>query len=109
MQTVADRYGQQGIHTILLALADTIAAKQGFNYTASGPVVPIFLDVAEGRIEGVDTTPPRIRWAGRFVAARAAQDQHQCQALLDSCAGFDELIDGVSGMFEILVELTGAL
>jgi hypothetical protein len=46
-------------------------------------VRPLWADPGTGRIEAdADAVSPPARWAGRFIAARAALDHEQCQALI---------------------------
>ena len=79
--------------TLLYATADThiLAQEQRFGRRPDNVevVMPVWLDVATGRIGGAAGVPPAPRWAGRFVAARAAGDRQQCEALLKVLAGLD--------------------
>lgn len=79
--------------TMLYAAADIqLAAHE--NRVGRAPdgaevVEPVWVEAGTGRVGGADDVPPAPRWAGRFIAARAAGDRQQCEALIRVLAGLD--------------------
>jgi hypothetical protein len=103
VQELAGRFEGPGIQVLLIGLADTMLIHQG------GPppgvtdavVVPLWLDNV-GNIADVDDVRPEIRWAGRFIAARAADDEDACSALVNSIASDEEFTSCVCAMLEVV-------
>lgn len=74
--------GGEGVQTALLAWSDTLIAERP---SPSGlPVHLVFWDAETcGRVEP-ECVPDRALWAGRMLAARAAEDKDMWFALLDA-------------------------
>lgn len=89
---MAVRFGANGMRLLLLGLADTIVIHQWGRaplITQEGDpslvaVSPLWMDTTGVLCEDPEKIPPPVRWAGRFVAARAANDRAGCEALLSS-------------------------
>jgi hypothetical protein len=84
MQRIGDECGQVGIRRAVLGWSDTLIARMG--HTPGQPVAIAFQQAETGRIDTADSeyVPDRVRWAGRVIAARAADDQATWDALMDS-------------------------
>jgi hypothetical protein len=93
-----DLFGGIGMQVLIIGLADTmLAAHGGATPSPDVLVAPVWIDCC-GNIGGADDVPPAIRWAGRFVAARAADDFDAAQALIQSCADDDEFSENLSAL-----------
>lgn len=89
VQKIAERYGPDVIPRVLLAMVDTVLARA--SHTPDGTAVRVaWMQAETGHVQTADEVPPAIRWAGRFFAARAADDQTQAEALLDSIRSAEE-------------------
>ncbi len=79
--------GPVAVMTLISVAADThIAAMERVHglLPAGEAVQPVWVDVDTGRrFYGADDVDPVWRWAGRYVAARAAGDAAQCEALVN--------------------------
>lgn len=74
----------------MLAWID-ILLTDGYGVTEFRPVGLTFHDERTGSaIQADGTVPPRVVWAGRLVAARAAGDRDTCDALLISATSGDD-------------------
>lgn len=75
--------GATGIVTAILGWSDTLIARVP-NLTGR-PVRLAFMNADSGRIdENADDVPDETRWAGRLLAARAADDEATWNALVDA-------------------------
>jgi hypothetical protein len=90
---LAERFDGPGIQILIVGLADTMVHAQGGDELPPGitddMVVhrPVWIDQNGDTIDNATEVPrPDIRWAGQFIAARAAFDEDACAALVDSCA-----------------------
>jgi hypothetical protein len=103
VQELHDSYPGEGIQLLLLALSDTLLRHQGGTPPQPDAVVlPMWVDTATGTTSLADDVPPPIRWAGRFIAARAANDEDACAALFNSIATDEEFTENVCAVLEIV-------
>lgn len=109
VEALQDRYGPPGISFLIVALADAVLAHQGIERGGDALVLPVWLDSTQQRCGSADDVPPRVRWAGRFIAARAADDEATAVALLDSLVDDAEFSDRVSALMEITVDTLNEL
>ena len=98
--------GPRAVSTLLSTVADTHIAAHERQHGQLPPdevVAPVWVNVDTGRIAGADGVAPMWRWAGRWVAARAAGDRDQCEALLGALhqLGVDELIEHVGALLQM--------
>jgi hypothetical protein len=100
VQAVHDRYGGEGIQVLLLGLADAMLFHQGGPAMTEEPVMPVWVDTT-GAVGNADDVRPAVRWAGRFIAARAADDAVACAALVKSCTSDVEFSQNVCAMLEV--------
>jgi hypothetical protein len=100
LQAMHDLYGGDGIQVLLYGLADAILVPQGGPGMPGELVMPVWVDPT-GAIGNADDVPPAVRWAGRFVAARAVGDEAACTALVDSCTSDAEFCQNVCAMLEV--------
>ncbi|MCP2339221.1 hypothetical protein [Actinomadura rupiterrae] len=93
LQQVGDECGPDGVDRALLALCDTAIHVSGI--VPGTPVAISWQAVdGDGAITGPDeVTRPEVVWAGRMLAARAADDEEQWDALL-AAAPEDEIAFG---------------
>lgn len=78
--------GPMAVMTLISVAADThiAAVERAHGLLPAGKAVqPVWVDVDTGRVSGADDVDPVWRWAGRYVAARAAGDAAQCEALVN--------------------------
>lgn len=101
VQELADRFGGPGIQVLLIGLADTMLIHQGGWANADDLVLPLWTD-SDGNIADVEDVRPEFRWAGRFIAARAADDEDACAALVNSITSDDEFTACVCAMLEVV-------
>jgi len=95
--------GGEGIQLLLAALADTLIIHQGGPPDSNAVVVPMWVDTINGGgLELADDVPPPVRWAGRFIAARAADDEPACAALYNSITTDEEFRDNIIAMLDIV-------
>jgi hypothetical protein len=90
---LAERFNGPGIQILLVGLADTMVHAQGGDELPSGVTPdmvihrPLWIDEYGDTIDNAtEVARPDIRWAGQFIAARAALDEDACAALVNSCA-----------------------
>src|SRR5437773_9726532 len=76
--------GTDWLGVAIVAWVDTFIAHthRGFEY--GGPVAVAWLHLPTGQVETADEVTPAMRWAGRLIAARAADDEASFYALLRS-------------------------
>lgn len=82
VQRISDECGQVGVGRAILGWSDTLISRMG--HTPGKPVAIAFQQAETGRIDTADSeyVPDRVRWAGRVIAARAADDQPTWDALM---------------------------
>jgi hypothetical protein len=100
VQAMRARYGDEGIQVFLLGLADEVLVHQGGPGMLGELVMPVWVD-STGAVGNADDVPPAVRWAGRFIAARAAHDAAACAALVNSCTSYVEFIKNICAMLEV--------
>jgi hypothetical protein len=92
--------GDDGLLLAIQARVDTFIAR--FDLRAKGdrrpPVRMMWLNVESGQVETADETSPKMRWAGRLIAARIADDPDTYYALLKAPAGGSELGDHIMAL-----------
>lgn len=87
VQAVNDKCGSGGIATAILVWSDTLIDYNPGTTGDGRPVRLAFMNADTGHVdldENADAVPEQFRWAGRVIAARAAQDQPGWEALIDS-------------------------
>ena len=80
-----DQLGTQTLVTAVTAWCDTLinAYRQATGTPDTAPVQPGWVHADSGVVAAdADGVPAGARWAGRFIAARAAMDHPACYALL---------------------------
>lgn len=85
VQAISDEAGGPGVELAVHAWADTLIAayRQATGTADTAPVQPGWINAGTGDIAAdADGVPGEVRWAGRFIAARAAMDHPACYALL---------------------------
>jgi hypothetical protein len=84
VQRISDECGSVGVGRAILGWSDTLISRMG--HTPGRPVAIAFQEVESGRIDSADGdfVPERVKWAGRVLAARAADDQATWDALMDA-------------------------
>ena len=103
VQELHDNYeGGEGIQLFLLGLADTLLIHQGAKPQQDAMVLPMWVDPSGDTTLFADDVPPPLRWAGRFIAARAALDEPACAALYESIANDEEFTDNVCALLDIV-------
>lgn len=95
-----DRYDGEGVKILLIELADTMILCRGGLPRPDQVMVPVVEDTV-GRSFDVNDVRPEVRWAGRFVAARAAGDETTCAALVNSCTTNDEFTLHVAALLQV--------
>lgn len=80
---LSERFGGAGLWLAMLLWTDTTLSAAGITPGAHDdePIALRFLDVDTARYAEIDEVPAPIVWAGRFLAARAADDPDTGQAL----------------------------
>ena len=100
VQAMHERYGGEGIQVFLLGLADEVLVHQGGPGVPGELVMPVWVDPT-GAVGNADDVRPAVRWAGRFIAARAADDPAACASLVNSCASDAEFFKNICAMLEV--------
>jgi hypothetical protein len=81
VEELAKTYGTAGVTTAMLAWIDTAIAASGLD--GGGPVRIAWNAVETGAIQtDADAVSVEVRWAGRLLAARLADDERGFHALL---------------------------
>jgi hypothetical protein len=105
VQELHDTYAGEGVQVMLIALADTLLMYQGGYKDPQRPdavVLPMWIDTSTGSTALADDVPPPIRWAGRFIAARAALDEDACAALWNSVTTDEEFTENICATLEMV-------
>jgi hypothetical protein len=75
----------EGVYTAMTAWCDTLAIRRGVSRVPGRVLRPAWRDTETGLvITDADAVDPVMRWAGRFMAARAVMDHDTVQALAGS-------------------------
>lgn len=88
VKTVIAEHGRNGLHLMLTALADWSVQAQAQGAGREAPkggaksAAPAWVDPDTGKVttDAAEVDPPE-RWAGQFLAARAAMDHEMTKAL----------------------------
>lgn len=95
--------GTDGLITAILGWIDTYIERAHPGYVlGSQPVAVAWLNLPTGDIETADDVSPSLRWAGRLVAARLADDEAAFVALLHAPAEGTELGDGIMALLHMV-------
>ena len=86
---IAERYGAGHLPQVMCAWIDTMASGCGLDPKGK-PIGLLWMHEDTSEITDADDTPPPVRWAGRLVAARLADDETQFRALINACSGDEE-------------------
>ncbi|MCW2768158.1 MAG: hypothetical protein JWO11_4117 [Nocardioides sp.] len=102
-QAIGDEFGGDGVIAAALAWCDSMLAHTpGVDPTSGNPVRLTFKNLESGRVDNdANQVPPAIRWAGRIVAARAADDEPGFRGLIESLESdkqFSEYIGALLSM-----------
>lgn len=87
VQAINDRCGSAGISRAVLCWSDTLI---DYNPETNGDGRPVrlsFMNADTGHVnfdDDADAVPEQFRWAGRIIAARAAQDLPAWEAMIDA-------------------------
>jgi hypothetical protein len=85
VQRISDECGAVGIGRAILGWSDTMIARLVTGHIPGQPIRLAFQQVETGRIDtDADKVPAEVRWAGRVIAARAANDHATWDALMDA-------------------------
>jgi hypothetical protein len=110
VEALAEQYDGEGVQILLLGLADTLLIRLGAPPRPDQTVALMWVDPDRGPIFNADdVSRPEIRWAGRFIAARAAGDNDTCAALVNSCANEDEYSRSVFAVLETVATTLNAM
>lgn len=84
VQRIASEHGPDALPRVMLSWIDTAWMRLFPDGLPAGYLDrPMrFWHVGEASTASVDDVPPALRWAGRFVFARLADDEQQARALL---------------------------
>lgn len=91
LAALAGAHGLRGVLRAVQAWLDTVLEARGVTMGASAGVRLGFVELETGELTDADQAPPRQVWAGRLLAARAADDEAAFRALIDSVPDRDEL------------------
>lgn len=83
---VARLNGTDGLITAMLAWIDTYIAQCHPNHAPGALIRIAWTFTPTGEIQDADQVDPSMRWAGRLIAARAADDEPAFMALLHGVA-----------------------
>lgn len=82
VQQIGDETGSDGVYVALLGWCDTYLDIKGV--PAAGSVNIAFQELGSGAVGSADEVPGEVAWAGRMLAARAADDPDNWDALCDA-------------------------
>ncbi|MCW2903972.1 MAG: hypothetical protein JWO67_6237 [Streptosporangiaceae bacterium] len=87
-----EEFSYNGLILCLMLWADTVAEAQGLLKDGRGKrVTPVWNNTRTGKTtRNADEVAAPGRWAGRFLAARAARDHDLCEGLIQSIADHPE-------------------
>ncbi len=84
-QMIGDEFGGDGVVTAMIGWADTVIAQTPGLVGDGRPVRLAFQQLETGHIDyDAERVPDGVRWAGRLLTARAADDEDAFAALIDS-------------------------
>lgn len=83
VERMAREHGVGAVPEAMQAWMDTVLRARGLPVTGE-PVTLTFVEPGTGQISGADDVTPEWAWAGRLIAARAADDPDTYRALIDS-------------------------
>jgi hypothetical protein len=108
VQELHTTYGGEGLQLFLIALADTLLTIQGARPSPDAVVAPMWVK-PDGDVGLADDVPAPVRWAGRFIAARAADDEAGCAALWNSITNDDEFSDNILATLDVVATTINAM
>ncbi|MCK2242168.1 MULTISPECIES: hypothetical protein [unclassified Crossiella] len=83
MQELLNRYGSAAGLPALFAMIDAANTSAGHR-AGQHPRQLMYLCADTGQLQTADQVNPAVRWAGRLMVARAANDRDQAEALINS-------------------------
>ncbi len=83
VERMAREHGGGSVPEAMQAWMDTVLHARGLPQNGQ-PVQLGFVDATTGQTSDADGVTPEWAWAGRLMAARAADDPHTYRALIDS-------------------------
>lgn len=101
VNAIAVQYGDQVIPHVVLAWIDTMTIRCGLTRESEQFVQVFWRHESSDVLTDADGTPPGVRWAGRAIAARIADDREQYIALVNSCVSEDEWRANVFGVLDV--------
>lgn len=101
LQEIFNRFGPDAILAVLVAFVDTTCNAVFGRFTARGEVAVRWFQEGGDHTEGADEVSPAIRWAGRFAAARFADDETTAQALINSVQSAQEWSANVAAVLHV--------
>lgn len=109
VQRTSDECGAEGVARAILGWSDTLIGRMPGG--KGKPVRLAFMEAESGRIDtNADDVPPRVRWAGRVLAARAADDKATWDALMDALPDDGQVIgEYVSAVLEMVALTLGRI
>lgn len=107
MQTIAVKYGGDGIVRAVLLWIDALIHHSGRDDDRGKPATLTFLNHQTGTVESADEVPDDTAWAGRVIPARIVDDPDMFQALMNSCTAetFPERVGELLGMVALAFRL----
>lgn len=81
VQAIAAR-DPEDLPDVLLAWCDTLLSARGLRDYGAEPFTLDFGNLDTLQVQHADDVPPAVAWAGRLIAARAADDQATFEALI---------------------------
>lgn len=104
VERIGDECGGEGLALAMVGWSDTLIARVP-NLTGK-PVRLAFMQADSGRVdENADDVPAEVRWSGRLLAARAADDRQTWNALIDALPEDGEQVGHHVGCFLGMVAL----
>jgi hypothetical protein len=94
--------GTDGLLIAIVAWIDTYAARVYPEWEPGGRVAVKWLFTPTGQMETADEVAPSMRWAGRLIAARLADDEAGFYAVLRSAPEGVALGDGIMALVHIV-------
>lgn len=102
IKELQDRFGVQALGILLVHCADVQLRYQGIARDPDNTVQPVWIDPATGEVLDADQVDDDAKvWAGRFVAARAANDKDSAQALLRTTETLEQSAARISAVLSM--------
>jgi hypothetical protein len=103
VERIAREHSPDVIPQVMLAWVDTAWARMYPDGIPDGYLdAPMrFWHEGDEHTESVDRVPPPVRWAGRFIVARLADDETQARALLSSVQSDEEWSSAVLSVLDV--------